>query len=218
MYFENNNTMTDNEMRRYIPERPKHLLRSNWTTNLRIDYPDDWGLAITEEVSRDQIPNHLEEIFLRFNDMGWLHAFGNQCVFQSSLLRRILKLHGFNASMKQVVLYWEKEERGYSRIVGNVNNQTPPGTIDAHVIVETEGFIVDFACAHIQRDFGFTCPKAIIGLSDKLYDNDYQNLGSMGKACWTPARPAHPILKHWRMQERSAEIAATRDYFSRFSF
>ena len=49
MYFGDERS-NPGEMRRYQPERPKHLLRSTWTKNLRVDYPEDWGLAITQEL------------------------------------------------------------------------------------------------------------------------------------------------------------------------
>lgn len=199
-------------------KRPLHLNREKWTKNFRFDHLDEVGLALTQEVDREKIPNFMEEIYSRFWQLGLLDYAGSQCVLMSAVLRRILRLHGYNAFIRQYVLFWERPDRGYSVSVGNPNDDSPEGQLDAHVAVACEGFILDFSQTQMINQYGYSNPRAFIGLDDSKFHNDYQSFGDYGVACWTPARPANPIIKHWQFQQREEEIRIVKDYFKRYDF
>jgi len=205
------------EQKDYSP-RPQHLQRYTWQKNFSIDFPEDYNLAIANTVDRNNLEcSNFEELYMRFWHMGWIEKYGTSCIMMSQLLRRVLWLHGKAAHMRQVVCYWEKEEKGQLTHIGNINNSVPDGGIDAHVVVACKGYILDFAASAIMSEFGATAPRAFIALDEKD-DNEYQNFGMHGQSCWVRARPPHPIIKHWRYENKENEIKESKEYFKLFAF
>lgn len=197
--------------------RPDHMVRYGWTPNYNITHPEDSGLAIAKTVDKNtEIASKAQELYMRFFESGMIEHHNHECILMSSVLRRILKLHGHHAVMKQVILYYERPAKQQVLTMGAPKNTLAENEIDTHVVVECEGLILDFAGSIIYETFGYTAPRAFIAASGH---NDYQDLGELhGQACWTATYPAHPIIRHWRFQQKKKELELTRMYFERFRF
>lgn len=198
--------------------RPEHLIREGWNQAFHFRWPEDVNLGIAAEVDQEQMPSQFQEIFARFLKLGFIESYGDQCILMSCVLRRILRLHGFEAYARQYVLYWEKPEKGQELHIGGFDNMAPTGSIDAHMAVSVNGYILDFSGKPIMDRYGATAPRAFIALDEPKYFNDYQDFGMHGKACWTPARPQNPIIKHWRYNQKDIEIDLSKEYFSKYQF
>lgn len=197
---------------------PAHLQREPWNTAFRFSWPEDTNLGIESSIDRNKLPSQFEEIYDRFIKLGFIEQFGTHCVLMSSVLRRILRLHGYQAYTKQVVAYWNKEEKGQMATVGlpAYSGASAENTIDAHMIVYCQGYVLDFALKPLCDAFGATAPKALIGLDIK--SDEYQDFGLMGNCAWIDVSPMHPIIKHWRYEQKVAEIDFTRQYFRKYQF
>lgn len=198
--------------------RPDHLVREPWNHAFCFRWPEDVNLGISKEVNTSEMPSQFQEIFARFLRLGFIQEYGNQCVLMSAVLRRILRLHGFNAYARQYVLYWEKVDKGQQLHVGGFDNMAETGEIDAHMAVAVDGYILDFSTKPIMERFGATAPQALIGVDDSKFHNEYQDFGLHGQACWTPARPLNPIIKHWRYNQKDLELDLSREYFGKYQF
>jgi hypothetical protein len=85
-------------------------------------------------------------------------------------------------------------------------------------VVYSGDYLLDFACSHLFKT-SFTNPMAFIASSDSRWNNEYQSFGDIhGKACWTPSHPVHPIIKHWRFEQKQKELSLVRQYFRIFQF
>jgi hypothetical protein len=201
----------------YYPYNSK--LRYGFERGFDIANPEDIGLAISEELERDKIPSQLLQIYARFYDLGWIRDYGTQCILMSSVLRRILKLHRMPARQEQVILYWENKRKGQHQITGGFKEMmVDPEQIDTHVVVISGDYILDFASKHLNHN-GLTNPVAFIASSDSKWSNNYQQFGYIhGEACWTPSKPAHPIIKHWRYEQKQKELKLSREYFKLYQF
>lgn len=197
-----------------------HLDRFKFNPNFRVEFLDDMGLAISNEIDRNSIPSQFEELFVRFKHLGFFEEAGTSCVLMSQVLRRILRYHGYNAWVREYVIYWVKEDKGYERILGHrdPHKQVPAGYIDAHVAVEVQGLVLDFSHVRILQDFGFSNPIAFIGSSESKFHYEYQDFGYHGKACWAPAKPPNPVVTHWKLNHKKQEMEMFHRYFQEFSF
>lgn len=196
------------------------LRRLPWEKSANIDYPEDWGLAISSNLKQSDIPKEFLQIFVRFYKLGWIHEHGDKCIFMSSLLRRILRLHGFPAYMREVVMNYEHPTRNWQAVVGGHRDYVPnTGEIDIHVVVACQGIILDFAqYSAIHKLFGNLSPLAFIAEDDPKYHLEPQNFGFHGTAYWTPSKPAHPMLKHIRWDIREHVLHLTKEYFSIYQY
>jgi hypothetical protein len=199
-------------------KRPDHLVRLGWNQAFFFKWPEDINLAISKEVDTNKMPSQFQEIFARFLNLGFIREYGNQCVLMSSVLRRVLRLHGFEAYARQYVLYWEKPDKGQELHIGGFDNMAETGEIDAHMAVAVGGYILDFSARPIMERFGATAPQAFIAVDDAKFNNDYQDFGLHGQACWTPARPLNPIIKHWRYNQKDLELDLSKEYFAKYQF
>lgn len=195
-----------------------HLQRYGFTPGFYIKHPEEVSLGITTQIDRKDLPSKIEEVYLRFYNMGWIDDYGSQCILMSSVLRRILRLHGLNAYQRQYVMYWQREEKGQKATIGGFNKYVPEGHIDAHMAVHVDGYIVDFALTPIFEEWGVTAPRALIAFDDPKYYEDWQDFGMHGKASWVPARPIHPIIRHWRYNQKQIEIDLSKEYFKKYQF
>lgn len=197
---------------------PESQRREGWTPGFQIHWPEDLGLGIESSINKQEIPSQLLEIYTRFVKIGFINEIGNQCTLMSSLLRRILRLHGFSAYNKQVVAYWAREDRGQQATVGlpSYTGATAENSIDAHMITYCNGYVLDFALGGIHSAFGATAPRALIGLD--VISDEYQDFGISGQCAWVDVRPQHPIIKHWLYEQKQAEIHLSKEYFRKYRF
>ena len=199
----------------------EHLIRHGWDKGFDLKWPSDVGLEIESSIDRNELLSQFQEIYMRFLNMGLINEFGTHCILMSSILRRILRLHGYNAYMRQVICYWENEERGYRSVIGVPDRRgngetTIEGSIDAHVVVACEGYILDFTLSHLQNKYGSCAPRALIGIDQE--SDEYQDFGVLGIAAWTDVKPVTPIIKHWRFEQKPIEMDITRQYFRLYQF
>lgn len=196
----------------------EHLRRRNWYKAFRFAYPEDIYLGISKGIDPNKIPSQFFEIYSRFWELGFIDNHGDQCVLMACTLRRILRLHGFKANARQMICYWEKESKGQKVCIGSYNNMNTqePGTIDTHMAVEVDGYILDFALSPINQLYGATAPRALIGIDSKT--DNYQDFGISGQAVWVDVKPQHPIIKHWRLKHKALEMDLVNRYFEVYQF
>lgn len=198
-----------------------HLVRYGWNTAFDLKFPEDHGLGIGKSIDRSKLPAQFQEIYYRFLKLGFIEKYGNHCILMSCVLRRILRLHGFQSTAKQLICYWANEEKGQSTKFGISDQRGPSdsvqnGAIDAHMAVTCNGYILDFSLKNLKRDFGFIAPQALIGLD--VESNEYQDFGISGQAVWIDVMPQNPIIRHWRLTQRDEERQLTTEYFKMFQF
>lgn len=181
-----------------------------FTANLLIQ-PEDRSLATATQI-KDQIPSQYLEIFYRFCELGWSCNYGHMCIMQSCLLRRILRLHGFPASLKQVICQYENNRRGWQWIVGSPDIERRQSGIDTHMVVESGGFILDFGNNVISKKFGAIAPLAFIAES-KL--GVWQDLDFYGKVKYI-SRSAHLETRNQMYLCRNEVLDLCQQYFIRY--
>lgn len=202
-----------------MSDKQKQIIkRERWTPNFQIKFPEDWGLALEEGI-RDSIPSELLEIYTRFYKLGYIGSNGSQCVLMSSLLRRILRLHGFQTTTKQVILYYEHEEKQKYMTIGGHMFDTKPNEIDVHIVtIVDDKWLLDFAAMPISDTFGHVYPIAFIARSN-IWTDEWQNFGNLhGKATWVRSHPVHPMIKHFKFENHDLEKQLTKQYFRQYEF
>ena len=178
--------------------------------------PLDVALGINNSIDKDTIDQRILDVYLRFYYMGFIHDHGDKCFLMSYLLRRILRLHGIEAHVKQVTLYYSNKERGWLQTVGEPMNITHRGAVDSHAVVFTKDLLLDFSLINpIHYAFGVRSPTALIGLSDNAYNDVEQDFGEMGQAVYTTRR-FHKHTKHIIYENRSFELELTKKYFEKY--
>lgn len=185
------------------------LKRDDFDKSLLIE-PIDYGLATNV---LDELNYKHKNIFHRFYQDGILHQQGGRCFFMSHLLRRIMKIHGIDAHVQQVVLDYKNPARGWKCKVGKEVDFAPKSFIDSHIVVTTPDFIFDFSqIQNMHHTFGVRAPIALI--VQKEYDT-WQDLGEFGKAHYT-VRHNHPITRNFVLEQREEIIEATKQYFEKY--
>jgi hypothetical protein len=210
-----------NDYDNFVNNPATHLVRYGWNTAFNFNFPEDHGLGIETSIDRKDLPSQFQEIYLRFLKLGFIERFGDQCILMSCILRRILRLHGFQSSAKQVICYWSNTGKGQSTIIGIPDQRGPdvpvtPSAIDAHMAVFSNGYVLDFSLSCLKREFGFIAPQALIGLD--VSGNEYQDFNISGQAAWANVSPQNPIIKHWRLNQHQLEHEMTNEYFKTFQF
>lgn len=173
--------------------------------------PEDRSMAVSTQI-RDQIPQEFFEIWYRFCDMGWAYSNGDQCIMQSALLRRILRVHGFPATLRQVIAQYEHPQKGWQLTIGmsDPRGQTPG--IDTHMVVESNGLILDFADRHIAIKFGAMSPIAITA---QCKSGQWQDLDFFGRVKYT-FRENHPETRNQLYLCRNEVLDYSNQYFSKY--
>jgi hypothetical protein len=184
-----------------------------------IDWPDDVGLYIPSSIDINEVPDNLVELYVRFYQIGFIDELGTSCVMQSSLLRRIMRLHGMDASLKQVVLYWRNDKKGYNLLLGNPlePTQVNGNQIDLHMVVKSGGWLLDFACSPLHYRFGYTSPRGIIIPWTKELEKNYVDIGIGGKVSYVENKITHPKLKNWQVTQRPDILEFSKKYFERYA-
>lgn len=172
--------------------------------------PEDYSLA-TDCLA--DIPSVILETFSRFYRVGWIAEHGDKCFLMSHLLRRILRLHGVEAHVKQLSLAYEKKDRGWYCEIGGFSDRITAGEIDSHMVCLADGFILDLALLRpIHYEFGAMAPVACITKYDPEKFGEFVDTGFFGSFCYSPRSP-HPLTKHWVYEQRDHEKQLVQEYF-----
>ena len=198
----------------------QHLVRKGFTKDFKFDYPEDVALGIETSIDRKKI-SKFEELYHRYLELGWIDRFGGQCILMSAVTKRILAYHGIKSRLKQVTAYWQNEPKGQKHKIGATNGNgpagpTPEGTIDTHLVVSSNGYILDFSMLALHHNYGMLAPRACIGLD--VESDEYQDFGMAGEAAWLEIKPMHPIIRHWRFSQKPREFDLVREYFEYYQF
>ena len=197
-----------------------HLKREGWNKNFNLNWPEDVGLGIETSIERKDIAK-LQEIYFRFLKLGFIDQWGTHCILMSSVLRKVLAHHGIKSKLVQVTSYWQNDEKSQHCTTGTTNRHgnghaLDDNAIDAHVVVTTNDYILDFAMLPIHYQFGLLAPKACIGLN--VDSDEYQDFNLSGEAAWVKTSRMHPIIKHWRLEQKPMEADLVRQYFRNYQF
>ena len=184
--------------------------RHDWEKSFRID-PTDYSLATATTV--EEIPTKILQTYVRFYRIGWLHEHGNKCFLMSHLTRRILRLHGIEAHVKQMTMEYNHESKGWFQEIGIPSNMAHNGEVDTHVVCVAQGFILDWAVRDaIHWNFGAMSPLGFIVKNDPLLYGQSQNCGFFGSAAYAP-KTNHRLTKHCIYEQRAHEIELVKNYF-----
>lgn len=176
--------------------------------------PEDWSLGLENTFEQSDGPYEYVQIWQRFSRMGWVEQYGNQCLLMSQLLRRIMRLHGFPATVKQVWMQYEKSDRGWHMAVGKPGDHVPGNSlsVDTHSVVVSQGWILDFSLVGLNNRFGALAPKALI---TKDSYNTWQKLVFFGRVRYFQ-RPEHFETLNERVLNRPKILELTQEYFRHF--
>ena len=169
--------------------------------------PEDRSLAIAGTP-----PAELCEIWYRFVGFNWHINHSSACIFNSYLLRRILKMHGFSCSVKQVIGFYHNPKRNWTYEVGNkAENQDAivTGEIDTHAVVVSNGWILDFSMYRLYQKFGNTAPQAIIVPEE--YDK-WHDIGITGHIMYK-TRDIHLDTKNELLTFKTGILESSQQYF-----
>lgn len=169
--------------------------------------PEDRSLAIAGTP-----PAELCEIWYRFVEFNWHINHSSACIFNSYLLRRILKMHSFSCAVKQVVGYYHNPKRNWTFEVGNIaenKDAIVTGEIDTHAVVISNGWILDFSMYRLYQKFGNTAPQAIIVPEE--YDK-WHDIGITGHIMYK-TRDVHPDTKNELLTFKTGILESSQQYF-----
>lgn len=199
------------QLKKYITDLPKTqaVETITWEGSFSIN-PEDRSLAVVtkQPADMDLTPDRFLELWYRFQINGLDAALGDKCLAMSYLLRKIMVLHGFKATVQQVVSEYRHPERRWANITGA---ERGAGDLNTHAVVVVKGWILDFAQLPLHKSFGAMAPKAIVARS--RFDT-WQDLGFFGQIRYSARPIEHPETKNQRIQQRDAVSEMVRSYFS----
>lgn len=180
-----------------------------WEGSFSIN-PEDRSLAVVTKQPNDMdsTPDRYLELWYRFQINGLDETLGDKCIAMSYLLRKIMVLHGFKATVQQVVAEYRHPDRRWANITGS---ERGAGELNTHAVVVTNGWILDFAQLPLYKHFGAMAPKAIVARSNF---NTWQDLGFFGQVRYISRPIEHAETKNQRIQQRDTISEITRSYFS----
>lgn len=178
--------------------------------------PLDYGLALSDNIDFSTMDHRILQVFSRFYNDGYIHNNGDKCFFLSLLLRRILRLHGIEAHVRQVINFYTNLDKGWRQITGEPMHITHGGAVDSHAIVVTKDYILDWAMIKpVHWAFGLRAPIAFIGRNeDSLWDNE-QQFGEYGTVIWQRRRD-HRDTKNIYYNNRQDVLDFTKEYFKKY--
>lgn len=189
--------------------------RQDFAHKVFID-PADYALGVSKSIDINTMDQRLLQVYVRFWNEGYIHRHGDKCFFMSHLLRRILRLHGIEAHVKQVTLFYSHKDKGWRQVVGEPMNITHGGSVDSHCVVITDKYLLDFSLlTPIHWAMSVQAPAALIGKSTHLDNDVEQDFGKMGQAIYTVRRP-HRHTKHIVYEEREGVLEYTKKYFEKY--
>lgn len=172
--------------------------------------PADYSLAIGTTVT--DLDYRLPYVYCRLYTMDTLYEIGNQCILLSQVLRRILRLHGIEAHVKQYEVDIRNKTKGWNAKVG-YNDHEQGGMIATHQVVVTPKWILDFAQLPFQKRFGATAPRGVIVNKETDVWHSVGNCEIRYRE-----RPTHPATKNVVYDSREQEKWWTKRYFDLFNF
>jgi hypothetical protein len=169
--------------------------------------PEDRSLAVN---NLEQIPLQYLEIWYRLYHHGIINQGGAHCIFMAYFLKRLMRLHGFSANVKQVIATYENPNKKWKYTVGAPDKKLSPRPgIDTHAVVVSNGLILDFAQTPIKETFGSLAPKGFI-VEEKY--NQWIDLGWWGRVRYTQ-RNDHAETKNERILIKDDVIKLAKEYF-----
>jgi hypothetical protein len=169
--------------------------------------PEDRSLAVSSEP-----PSELCEIWYRFVNFNWHLENGSACIFNSYLLRRILKMHGYSCAVRQVVGFYHNPRRNWTFEVGKISESEDTiatGQLDTHAVVVCNGWILDFSMYRLYQQFGNTAPMAVIVPEE--YEK-WHEIGTYGHIKYD-TRLTHPDTRNEVLTFRTPVIELSQRYF-----
>lgn len=192
------------------------IYRWTWVPNFIMHDNKDWGLAIAKDLT---VPNYILELWCRFYKLDFVWKYGGRCVFMSSLIKRILRLHGYEAHTRQVILTWENDNHlHWGCQIGSPQQFLQGNELDVHQVCVVDGFILDWSVIpYTWERCGLQSPIGFVGKAadaNKIsYFDPLQDFENYGQANWLPRRPKNDFVKHWLYEQRQEEIEVTKEYF-----
>ena len=193
------------------------VFRYTWVPNFSMPTPEDWGLAIANEL---EVPSYITELWARFFKLDFVWRYGGRCIFMSNLLRKILRLHGYEAHTRQVILTWEHPERPtWGCQIGSPQQLLNGNELDVHQVCVVNGFILDWSIIpYTWNRCGVLSPLGFIGKAadaNKVnYFDPLQDFKNYGQANWLPRRPKNEYVKHWRLDMQDELKEVIKEYFT----
>jgi len=171
--------------------------------------PEDYSLAVGKDVVN--LDYRLVTVYCRMYQMDMLYEIGNQCILLSQILRRILRLHGIEAHIKQYEVDIKHPTKGWNAKVGH-NDHEQGGMVATHQVVVTPEWILDFAQLPFQKRFGATAPRGFIlnRQADVWHDAGPVKVRYR-------ERPNHFATKNIVFDSRENEKWWTKKYFDLFA-
>lgn len=196
-----------------LVQQSTNFYRHTWVENFEMKVPQDWGLAIEKGI---EVPQYITELWARFYKLDYIWKYGGRCVFMSNLLKKILRLHGYEAHTRQVILTWEHPDRpswgcqvGASGVTGSRDE------LDVHQVCVVGDYILDWSVipvtwnrCGVQSPLGFVAKMGNGSYFEKLHDFE-----QYGLAGWMPRRPKNDFVKHWRLEMDDELRQEIKSYF-----
>jgi hypothetical protein len=174
--------------------------------------PQDWSLAVAEHLPA--VDPRILEVYKRFYEMGWLDNYGDQCFLLSGVVRRILRIHGIEAHIKEMIVNYSHSKKQWNQQIGAPMKITHGGYVDTHRLVVTKDIIIDWAHRDsIYRPCGAMSPRGFI--ADRNMLREEQQFGFFGRAKWA-LREGHQGSQNINFLLRSSELNLTREYFEKY--
>jgi hypothetical protein len=190
--------------------------RYTWVQNFAMPTPEDWGLAIATGI---EPPQYITELWARFFKLDYVWRFGGRCVFMSNLLRKILRLHGYEAHTRQVILTWDHPDRpSWGCQIGSPQQILNGNELDVHQVCVVNGYILDWSVVpYTWNRCGVLSPLGFVGRASDANQVNYfdplQDFGNYGQANWLPRRPKNDFVKHWRLEMQDELKETVKEYF-----
>jgi hypothetical protein len=198
------------QVQKYITnlEKTQAVETITWEGSFSIN-PEDRSLAVVTKQPDDidATPDRFLELWYRFQLNGLDVSLGDKCMAMSYLLRKIMVLHGFKATVQQVVSEYRHPTRRWANITGS---ERGTGQLNTHAVVLSKGWILDFAQLPLYKNFGAMAPKAVV--SRAKFDT-WQDLGFFGQIRYSLRPVEHPETRNQRILQRNALTEMVQSYF-----
>lgn len=171
-------------------------------------HPEDRSLHITENT---EVPQEYLELWYRFCSLSWNNTVGAECMTMSLLLRRIMRIHGFPAVIKQTICEYKNDRKNWYLTIGKPldGSFSQAEGLDTHMVVESNGLILDFSHIGTFYSYGATAPMAVIAKNVP----GFQSLGN-GSYIKYLERPTHRETANQIYLTRNEILEKAQEYFS----
>jgi hypothetical protein len=194
-----------------IDENSRIIVDSLQTFDPNYDFdPLDYSLSIADSIVNDDLDYRIPFIYCRLYEMDFPLYVGNQCILASCIVRRILRLHGIEAHIKQYKIEIKNDNRGWDWRAG-WSETVPGGQIATHQVVVTPDLIIDFSQLPFHKRFGASAPKGFIVRRQDGWQN--------AKNCRVryTERENHIATKNLIWDQKETEMRWVKHYFNTYS-